>query len=299
MQKHAFEYKKQYDTVYTPFPSTEAVFRDERLVSLPNTDDISKLHYHDRYEIGFCEEGEGLFLCDGKYSTVTKGDFIFVPPACRHYSRSLSADQECKCRFFYFRSDAVEHYFPRMNDEEKTIYIKSFQNIPTVIRPAEYSSAAQLLAELVEVCRSALFYQTNAALLRLASFLVERERLFPHILWSTVNQITVGKACLQAGEIAQFLTLHYNESQTVEEMASICHLSASQLRRQFQIAYQTTPIAYRNHIRCHVAAEMLLRTAMSVSEISAQVGYSTSADFYRRFQAHYRVSPTQYRKNNQ
>ena len=296
MQKHAFDSKKQYSSIFTPLPSNEVMYCDKTPSRLPYMEDFSTLHYHDRYEIGVCEEGGGLFLCEGNFSTVAKGDLLFVPPSCRHYSRTLSAEQDCKCRFFYFRADAVEDLLPNMSEDERSFYIKSFQNIPTVIRPAEYPSAAQLLTELIDICMTSFSYQRNAYLLRLASFLVERERLFPQIKWNTVNHFSVNTTCPQAGEIAQFLTLHYSESQTVEEMATICHLSASQLRRQFQSAYQTTPIAYRNHIRCHVASEMLLRTTMSISEISTQVGYSTPADFYRRFQGYYGTSPTQYRK---
>ena len=106
MQKRAFS---QYEAFFAPLPvkADEPIFFDQRSVGLPFAEDFPKLHYHDRYEIGICESGEGLFLCEGRYSSVSAGDLMFVAPQDRHYSRSLHKDELCRCRFLYVSADAV------------------------------------------------------------------------------------------------------------------------------------------------------------------------------------------------
>ena len=89
MQKHA--YNVTYDSL--PAPSVATVYFDKAPVHLPYADDFSKLHYHDRYEIGVCLDGEGLFLSGDVFSTVSKRDIVFIPPEVSHYSRSLTREK--------------------------------------------------------------------------------------------------------------------------------------------------------------------------------------------------------------
>jgi AraC-like DNA-binding protein len=56
------------------------------------------------------------------------------------------------------------------------------------------------------------------------------------------------------------------------------------------------PIAYRNSLRSSIAAELLLRTEFSISEISTKLGFTSSSDFYRAFRKQYGESPSEYRK---
>ena len=95
--------------------------------------------------------------------------------------------------------------------------------------------------------------------------------------------------------VVEFLSIHYMESQSAAELAEICHLSESQLRRHFIAAYGMPPIAYRNFMRCKIAAQLLVRTDLSISEISEKVGFSCTSDFYRAFMKHHSVSPSEYR----
>jgi hypothetical protein len=104
------------------------------------------LHYHERYEIGLCEQGEGLVLCEGKYASLTAGDAMLVPPRAHHYSRSLHRDAPCLCRFVYVRKETLHALLGDGEAAERME--KTAWAIPTVLRPAEHPAAAAAIAHL-------------------------------------------------------------------------------------------------------------------------------------------------------
>ena len=300
MQKHAFTPIKHYQRQFASLPvfADEILYFDRKSVTLPYAEDFPMLHYHDRYEVGVCESGEGLFLSEGRFYSISKGDFIFIAPEQCHYSRSLAQDAPCICRFSYIQAEAVERLILLASSENKKEN-QSFKNveksIPCVIRVSEHPKIAVLLSQIMDVCNQESHDHAALATLNLAIFLLEAKHLFgcaqPMVSAFHRSDDAVAK-------ISEYLTLHYNCSDTAQALADKCHLSASQLRRRFLAIYGMPPIAYRNFLRCKIAAELLLRSPMSVSEIAERIGYTTTSDLYKAFKKIYGVSPTAYRAGN-
>ena len=96
--------------------------------------------------------------------------------------------------------------------------------------------------------------------------------------------------------VAEYLAIHYDQNDTVKELSQMCHLSESQLTRRFLKIFGTSPIAYKNQIRTHVACELLYHTDLSLEEISLRLGYTSYTDFYRMFKKSFSLSPSEYRK---
>lgn len=292
MQKRA---SRQYDTIFASLPTDDGApfYIDPKDIALPFSEDFPKMHYHDRYEIGICERGEGLFLAEGEFFSVSQSDVIFVPPGCRHYSRSLSSDSRCMCRFLYVNAKKVNGLVCAEADGQAARLAKS---IPTVLRHAEYPVQSGLLREIFEVCRSQKSNADRLAVLKLASFLLE---------WEQSGEPSEQKHTREgnfygcpAERAAQYICLHYSEHQKAFELARIVHLSESQLRRQFIRIYKMPPIAYRNRVRCRIAAELLTKSTLSIAEIADRVGFGSTSDFYRAFRTFYAVSPSEHRKES-
>jgi len=297
MQKRAHRPLSHYDTYFSPLPTEQSnpVYFSGIHVNLPYADDFPFLHYHDRYEIGICESGEGLFLSEGVFSSVSKGDLIFIPPSRRHYSRSLSPENPCVCRFAYLHTPTVEQLISSSALESKKEFVtSSAQSIPPVIHHAENPKSAELLMRIIEACAKKTNEGNMVAALLISAFIIESCEVYqpyspPHITGNTTDAIS---------QISEYLYLHYSDSDTSKFLAQKCHLSESQLRRRFVSAYGMPPIAYRNLLRCRIAAELLTRTDMPVSEISSRIGFHTTSDFYRSFTKIYGVSPSRYRSSN-
>ena len=131
-------------------------------------------------------------------------------------------------------------------------------------------------------------------MLRLALFILEESESGSQTENCTLEH--KGKGAEQ--QVAEFISLHYAEEHSAKELAAMCYLSESQLRRRFVCAYGMPPIAYRNALRCRIAEELLSTTSLTVAEISTRVGFKCTSDLYRSFYRLYSVSPRKYRNKS-
>jgi AraC-like DNA-binding protein len=84
---------------------------------------------------------------------------------------------------------------------------------------------------------------------------------------------------------------------SVDEMARICGLSISSLERHFKKHFNTSPGRFVSQVKMSTACELLADAALSIAEISDQLGYTDPVVFSRGFKREMRVTPTAYRKS--
>lgn len=301
MQKHAYQGSiEKYKTVFDPLPVSPhaPLFYDKQSILLRYVKDFPKLHYHDRYEIGICQDGEGLFLSDGIYATMRKGDIIFVPPGKHHYSRSLHEDVPCRCRFLYIHPHAIEKCLQLQAEDERSALRCYAERIPPILRSEEAPHAYALFSDIEDFFEKASARTDMTVVLRASLLLLEAQEWFSPPDTGKLSSESNPSNHEAAVQIAEYLTAHYRENQTAKELAALCHLSESQLRRKFLSAYGMPPIAYRNALRCGIGAELLLRTELSIAQIADRLGYSSPSDFYRMFKKLRGISPLAYRKGS-
>lgn len=97
-------------------------------------------------------------------------------------------------------------------------------------------------------------------------------------------------SCLQ--EIADAPEKWWN----VQELAEICGLSETHLRRLFLERTGYSPKEYIDRQKMRMAEEMLLMTEKNIGEIAQSLGYVDPFHFSRRFKAVMGISPKFYRK---
>lgn len=292
--------KRAYSSYFASLPveSGERLYFDKDPVELPYAEDFPNLHYHDRYEIGACIEGQGLFLSEGRFSTVRPGDLIFVAPENAHYSRSLNPDEPCICRFVYLKSSWLSKIlFSVLGDEARVSeMIESARAFPAVLHRSKQGGSGIGLSDMIAKypCEEDNF--ENLVALRLAEFIIGSRIAFGEPQGASEVKRVLDEA---VAKVSAYISLRYNENHTAKELSAICHLSESQLRRRFLQVYGITPIAYKNRLRCEIAGGMLCATSLSVGEISERIGYSAPSDFYRAFTKIYGISPSVYRSVKQ
>jgi AraC family transcriptional regulator of arabinose operon len=81
----------------------------------------------------------------------------------------------------------------------------------------------------------------------------------------------------------------------VNELAKVAGLSRSQFSLLFRQGTGRTPQQYVEERRLEMAAYYLRTTALSVTEVSAMVGFENPFYFSNRFRRRFQKSPTQYR----
>ena len=82
---------------------------------------------------------------------------------------------------------------------------------------------------------------------------------------------------------------------TLDRMARCAGVSRSVLVRRFRQVCGMSPMKYVTRWRMQRARTLLLRSASSAGEVSANVGYASEAAFNRVFKEHYGAPPGNYR----
>ncbi|MGH3313473.1 MAG: helix-turn-helix transcriptional regulator [Streptomyces sp.] len=93
----------------------------------------------------------------------------------------------------------------------------------------------------------------------------------------------------------QTIRERFSEPLTLDELAHSAMVSKFHFLRIFRRITGVTPGRFLSAVRLHEAKILLVSTSLNVSDIGAQVGYSSTGSFTRRFSESVGCSPTQYR----
>ena len=81
----------------------------------------------------------------------------------------------------------------------------------------------------------------------------------------------------------RYIEAHTHEVIPVEALAALCGMCASHFHAVFRREVGLSPVRYRHTLLVQEAMELLLRTDLSVEEISDKLGFSSSCYFRRVF----------------
>ena len=95
----------------------------------------------------------------------------------------------------------------------------------------------------------------------------------------------------------RYIREHISEPISVEELAEQVFISPDYLTRLFKKRFSQTVIEYIRDQRMFLAREMLEKTDLSVTMISAKVGYDNYSAFITSFRKYYGMSPREYRQS--
>ena len=97
------------------------------------------------------------------------------------------------------------------------------------------------------------------------------------------------KTCIQA---------KYMTGITVSEIAKMLNLERSYFSTVFKNSVGISPQKYINNFRLEKAADLLLSSDLSVTDIAYSTGYSGVINFSRMFKRRFGQSPSEYRESN-
>ena len=97
-------------------------------------------------------------------------------------------------------------------------------------------------------------------------------------------------------EAISYISNNFKEKITPKDVAAQVYFSIDYLGKVFKRATGKTLMEYIAFVRIEEAKNLLLTTSMSISEISAEVGFASSSYFIRSFKKYCYVTPHTYKK---
>jgi YesN/AraC family two-component response regulator len=136
-----------------------------------------------------------------------------------------------------------------------------------------------------------------ANLLESRRLLREKFRSENLFLTSQVVENTSEKEFMQA--LTDALDENYTDSLFgPEDFAAAMNMSRCTLQRKLKAVTNRTPADFINEFRMMKAAEILVKTDDTITEIGFDIGCDDSGNFARMFKKHYGMSPSKYRETH-
>jgi transcriptional regulator GlxA family with amidase domain len=113
-----------------------------------------------------------------------------------------------------------------------------------------------------------------------------------------VNVKNLGKRSVAISQAMQWMSDHVEEDLSIESIANIVELGVSRFHERFVAEVGLTPADYRSHLRVRRAQDWLRQTDKSITQISFDLGFSSSQYFATVFKKIVGKTPGQYRQSS-
>jgi len=97
----------------------------------------------------------------------------------------------------------------------------------------------------------------------------------------------------------RFISQHYADRITNDDLAKVCGLSVRAFERQFQAAYNTSPHDYIRGLRVRMSCSALVFSRKSLAEVATEFGFADQSHFTKEFRKFMSETPRAYRTRYQ
>ena len=242
-----------------------------------STGEMPNMHYHDHYEIYYLLTGERKHFVGNSIATMQQGDFVAIQPKTPHKTGSYGGWRI----LLTFNQDFLSRWLTPQAQKE---LLRFFER--THIRP-EQEKQEEILALLNRIEKAgnneALVFP---ALMRL--FLIFNDS--PPVQ----NENSYPEKILH--EAMKYAQKNYAYINSLDEVANALFVSKYYLCRLFAKYVEITFNHYLTQIRLKNAAEQLISSNQTISEIALNCGFNTSTYFCQVFRKQFGCTPLTYRK---
>ena len=230
--------------------------------------DILYLHRHECWELGYCLDGNGIFVIGDRILTFEGGDCAVIPPGVVHLARSTPGT-ESHWKWTYLD---LEYILMREFPEKK------LNDLAT--RPPCGIFKNDFLSELLRALQDMPFgmEEKRGAVILIAGTLLRLPEESRLVL--DQNFFSMDSRLIPA---LQILSESYCTRLSLSDLAKKCGMSPVNFRRVFEKAMNCPPGQYIRRLRIVKAKLLLSRRNKTIQEIAHECGYQTISCFNRAF----------------
>ena len=287
LRSELFEAHTQPSVNSFPYSATSVCLSQEHSLSI---------HWHDRMEIIIIREGCGIISIDLELVPVHKGDICIVLPNQLHAATAQSGGL-LKLEIIHFPLSMLTN----SNTEDDTLRYfqpleKGEQVIPWLVTPDYlwYPAFSQCLEEMTQLHT----YYPTAYPLAIKSKLFQLFYILFYNEPKVMPKSRPQKSVQKTKQIISYITEHYREPLTMEQMARVCGFSESHFMKFFKSTIGITFTECLNNYRLSRAYALLPASDASISEVAAACGFDNTSYFNRLFKRKYGITPTSLRQQS-
>lgn len=262
----------------------------ERKVRIPSFQ-MGYEHIHSYYEIYYLKSGLCTYTVNKKKYHLKAGDIFIVAPWDSH-STYYEGSKPCERIAIYCR---LEQFLPNFWDNHKPL-IEKFHKTSRVVLKENARTCIDSIIDLMllEKEQTSQFNSEIMTLLLCQLLLsIDRGGIFVYECLEQPNDHSA-----DIDQALRYIDLNYHQPITLEEIADKINLTPTYLSRKFKKVTGATFKEYVTQIRIRQAAQRLLTTDDSITEIALDCGFSNSNYFKDCFKKETGVSPRTFRKND-
>src|SRR5690606_5778529 len=93
--------------------------------------------------------------------------------------------------------------------------------------------------------------------------------------------------------LKEYIEKHYLQPLSLKQLGRLSGLNEFKLKKGYRSLFNITVFGHIHHLRMQQARQWLTQGDMTVTEVSARIGYSSSSNFSAAFKKQFGYPPTQ------
>jgi AraC-like DNA-binding protein len=255
------------------------------------------LHQHPEVQLTLILSSEGKVIVGDFIGTFKPGDIFLIGTNLPHVfrnDRKYYEDTNVK------EAHSLTVFFEWQAFGEKFLSLPELSNLHDFAKLSERGLLLQepLKSRVAQLIKQ-MFKKTGMdrliVLLKIMNILSGNKTMEPLASSGVYNEFDEldGK---KLADIYRFTMNEYHRKITLEEVASIAHMTTNSFCRYFKKRTRKSYVDFLTEIRIGQARKLLQRDHLSISQISLEVGFNNLSNFNRKFREVCSITPTEFRK---
>lgn len=262
----------------------------ERVTHGPEAPGLDRFpHYHSVAELVIFTSGKGSFWLDGEETPLAPASVVYVPPMCHHdYAFSPGEKSWVLVQLDADTVQALGQALPELDLSHP------FYGLPNEQQGKQLNTLCDLLLEASQSNPQSAIVARTAELILWAA---HATRVAPAPAQRKSQQIALPVDRLRPA--LEALRAQPGKDWTLEQMASLCHMSAHYFSRRFAEIMGMSLTAYIRVYRLQLAARRLVQGREPIGIIAQDAGFASPAHFAFQFKQRFGLTPRAYRQAGQ
>ena len=249
----------------------------------------------------FIKSGHCKIKTDGEEYLLEEGDVFYLPPDSQ-YERTPVNDEFCELYYVHFKLTCLGEQLEQ--EQARQRLAENSQSGEELLRlyiahrtPMKKDSLLEsTLADIVKYASRESAQDRQLAAISLCRILAEISRQTAGALYQETGTGSGGKHPPNLKKALSYISQHYTEKITLEELCRVSYVSKQMLIRYFNAEFGKTPIAYIIEYKVDKIKQMLTTYPdVSIKELCGEFGFDDQCYFSRIFKKVTGESPSEYR----